>query len=96
MTTLWADERLGHPLHVEPYTPAGRLPKGSADLALRTKPQIARELVARASGISFRAVVADAFYRENEDLQATLATQRIPYAVPRKLATTHWAPADQA
>lgn len=98
VTTLWADERLYYPLHVEPYTPAGRLRKGKADPAFRTKPQIARELVARAqaAGIPFRAVVADAFYGENEDLEAALAAQQIPYVLGRKPATGHWAPADQA
>jgi SRSO17 transposase len=40
VSTLWADERLYYPLHVEPYTPAERLPKGKKDPAFRTKPQI--------------------------------------------------------
>ena len=30
VTSLWADERVYYPLHVEPYTPARRLPKGGA------------------------------------------------------------------
>src|SRR5919107_1817558 len=59
-------QRLYHPLHVKPYTPAERLPKGKADPDFRTKPQLAVELVdaARAAGASFRAVVADCFYGE--------------------------------
>ena len=59
--SVWADERVYHPLHVEPYTPAKRLKKGRSDPAFRTKPQIAVELVARAraASIPFRAVVAD-------------------------------------
>lgn len=98
VTSLWADERLYCPLHVEPYTPAGRLPQGKADPAFRTKPQIAGGLIgrARALGIPFRAVVADAFYGENEDFEATFVAQQIPYVLGRKPATGHWAPADQA
>lgn len=98
VTSLWADERLYYPLHVEPYTPAARLPKGKADPAFRTKPTIARNLIARAQtlGIPFRAVVADAFYGENADFEATLAAQPIPYVLGRKPAVGHWAPADQA
>ncbi len=49
VTSLWADERVYYPLHVEPYTPAPRLPKGKHDPAFRTKPRIAVELVARAA-----------------------------------------------
>jgi SRSO17 transposase len=61
VASLWADERLYFPLHVEPYEPAGRLPKGKKDPAFRTKPQIGMALVdaALALGLPFRAVVAD-------------------------------------
>src|SRR5438034_4714922 len=54
---LWADERAYWPAHVQPYTPASRLPKGRRDPGVRTKPQLAAELVqaARAAGTSFRA-----------------------------------------
>src|SRR5206468_10527863 len=45
VTSLWADERIYYPLHVEPYTPASRLPQGKRDPAFRTKPQIAVALV---------------------------------------------------
>ena len=67
VTSLWADERIYYPLHVKPYTPAERLPKGKAAPDFRTKPQLAVELVAaaRAAGVSFRAIVADCFYGEN-------------------------------
>src|SRR5262249_18032264 len=43
--SLWADESLYYPLHVVPYTPAGRLPRGQKDRAFRTKPQLALQLV---------------------------------------------------
>jgi hypothetical protein len=48
VTSLWADERAHYPLHVVPYTPAARLPQGKKDPALRTKPQLAVDLVERA------------------------------------------------
>src|SRR6266487_5233928 len=48
VSSLWADERVYYPLHVRPYTPAGRLPKGKQDPAFQTKPQLALELVAAA------------------------------------------------
>src|ERR687897_541377 len=45
VTSLWADERGCFPLHVPPYTPASRLPRGKRDPSFRTKPQIAVDLV---------------------------------------------------
>ena len=45
VTSLWADEDVYYPLHVAPYTPAKRLPKGKDDPAFRTKPQLAVELI---------------------------------------------------
>ncbi len=50
VTSLWADERHYYPLHVEPYTPAARLVQGKRDVAFRTKPRIALELVEKAGG----------------------------------------------
>lgn len=71
VSSVWADERVYHPLDVEPYTPAKRLEKGRSDPAFRTKPQIAVELVqsARKAHIPFRAVVADCLYGENPDFE---------------------------
>ena len=61
VTSLWADEQVYYPLHVEPYTPASRLSGGKKDPAFRTKPQLGMQLVdaALATGVTFRAVVAD-------------------------------------
>jgi SRSO17 transposase len=61
VSTLWADDERDSPLHAEPYTPARRLPKGQADVAFRTKPQMALQLIEAAPemGILFRALVAD-------------------------------------
>src|SRR5438094_1537332 len=60
VTSLWADERVYYPLHVEPYEPAARLPQGKQDPTFRTKPQIGMALgdAARALGPAFRAVGA--------------------------------------
>ena len=81
VTSLWADERIYYPLHVRPYTPAARLPKGKADPDFRTKPQLAVELVDAAldAGFSFRAVVADCFYGENATFEGALAEAGLPF-----------------
>jgi SRSO17 transposase len=49
VSSLWADEHVYYPLHVRPYTPGSRLPKGKKDPAFRTKPQLALELIAAVS-----------------------------------------------
>src|SRR5213083_1390756 len=71
VTSLWADERVYYPLHLEPYTPSSRLPRGDRDPAFRTKPTIAAELVAAAvaAGVPFRAVVADCAYGDSSAFQ---------------------------
>jgi SRSO17 transposase len=96
VTSLWADERIYYPLHVRPYTPAARLPKGRADPAFRTKPQLAVELVdaAREAGFSFRAVVADCFYGENATFEGALAKAGLAYVVALKPSSGIWAPAN--
>ena len=72
VATVRADELEHYPLHVEPYTSACCLPKGKNDHAFRTKPQIDVALVDAplSAGITFRAVVADCIYGENDTLQA--------------------------
>ena len=96
VTSLWADERIYYPLHLRPYTPAARLPKGRADPDFHTKPQLAVELVeaARKAGFSFRAVVADCFYGENATFEGGLAEAGLPYVVALKPSSGIWAPAD--
>ena len=81
VSSVWADEKVYHPLDVEPYTPAKRLEKGRSDPAFRTKPQIAVELVERAreASIPFRAVVADCLYGENPDFESALWKAKVPY-----------------
>jgi hypothetical protein len=96
VTSLWADERVYYPLHLRPYTPATRLPKGRADPDFHTKPQLAVELVdaARDAGFAFRAVVADCFYGENATFEGGLAEAGLPYVVALKPSSGIWAPAD--
>jgi SRSO17 transposase len=98
VTSLWADERVYYPLHVRPYTPAERLPKGKADPAFRTKPQLAVALVDAAldAGVPFRAVVADCFYGENATFEGALADAAVPYVLALKPSTGVWAPAEAA
>ena len=88
VTSLWADERIYYPLHVQPYTPAERLPKGKADPDFPTKPQLAAGLVdvARDAGFSFRAVVAHRFYGENATFEGALLA-RLVKRVPAPWAT---------
>ena len=96
VTSLWADERVYYPLHVKPYTPAVRLPKGKADPAFRTKPQLAVELVDAAldAGFSFRAIVADCFYGENATFEGALTDAGLPFVLALKPSSGIWAPAE--
>ncbi len=86
VTSLWADERVYWPLHVEPYTPAHWFDLGKADPKFRTKLTIAGELVGRAvsSGIPFRAVVADSFYGEDESFKQGLRELGVGYVLALK------------
>jgi hypothetical protein len=96
VTSLWADEDVYYPLHVAPYTPAKRLPKGKDDPAFRTKPQLAVELIdaAIAAGFTFRAVVADCLYGEHPAVQTALWDGAIPYVMGLRAHRGSWAPAD--
>jgi SRSO17 transposase len=78
VSTLWADERVYYPLHVVPYTPAGRLGGGGDDPGFATKPEIAVDLVDRAvaAGVGFAAVVGDSFYGPSETVTLTAALER--------------------
>jgi hypothetical protein len=98
VTSLWADERVYWPVHVVPYTPASRLPKGKRDPAFRTKPKLAAWLVnaARKAGIGFRAVVADCFYGDNEGFTEALGRAGVAYVLAVKPRKGVWAPAEAA
>lgn len=94
VTSLWADERVYYPLAVEPFTPKQHFPRGMADPAYRTKPQIAVELVTQAvtDGMPFRAVVADSFYGENDTFRTGLAQLGVGYVLALKPSHAWWAP----
>src|SRR5215217_2773107 len=96
VTTVWADERVYYPLHLQPYTPASRLPRGKADPAFRTKPQLAEALVdaAVAAGIPFRAIVADCFYGDHAGFVEALDHADRPYVLALKPQKGMWAPAE--
>src|SRR6266511_1793463 len=98
--TLWADERVYYPLHVVPYTPAGRLPGGSHDPEFVTKPEIAVDLVARAvaAGVRFAVVVADCVYGPSETVTLVGALERagLPYVLALKPHMKTWARAEEA
>jgi hypothetical protein len=98
VTSLWADEGVYWPVDVVPYTPASRLAKGKRDPAFRTKPQLAVQLVqaARQAQISFRAVVADCFYGDNEGFTEALGQAKVAYVLAVKPRKGAWAPAEEA
>jgi hypothetical protein len=98
VTSLWADERCYWPLHVVPYTPASRLPKGKTDPGFWTKPKLAAELVgaAQQAGIPFRAVVADCFYGDNEGFVQALGHARVAFVLAVKPRKGIWAPEEEA
>jgi SRSO17 transposase len=98
VSSVWAYERLYYPLHIEPYEPAGRLPRGEKDPAFRTKPQIGVDLVDRArnAGIPFRAVVADSVYGESPNFEGKLWKAKVPYVLSLKPHKGRWAEEEAA
>ena len=98
VSSVWADEKVYHPLDVEPYTPAKRLKKGRSDPAFRTKPQIAVELVehAQEASILFRAVVADCLYGENPAFQSALWKAKVPYVLSLRPHKGRWSEEEAA
>jgi hypothetical protein len=96
VSSLWADERVYYPLAVEPYTPAHWFARGKADPAFRTKPQIAVTLVEQAVAARWplRAVVADAFYGENETFRRGLEQLAVGYVLALKPSHSWWHPVE--
>jgi SRSO17 transposase len=95
VTSLRADERVDCPLHVKPYTPAERLPKGKAAPDFPTEPRLAGELVdaARDAGVSVRAGVADCCDGENATFEGALVAAGLPAVVALKPSAGIRAPA---
>ncbi|MGX4689812.1 IS701 family transposase [Streptomyces sp. JNUCC 63] len=92
VTSHWADGTRHVPLGVRPYRPAARLPKGKADPAFATKPELAWQLIeqARGAGVPFRAVVADCVYGENPKLEGHLRAARIRYVLALRPSHGTW------
>jgi hypothetical protein len=86
VSSLLADEGVYWPVNFEPYTPAHHFEGGKEDPKFRTKLKIAKELVEQAveEGIPFRAVVADSFYGEDEDLKWALRELKVGYVLALK------------
>ena len=95
VSSVWADERVYYPLHIEPYEPASRLPGGKKDPAFRTKPQMAVRLVGRAldAEVPFRAVVADCVYGESPAFEGEMWKARLPYVLSVRPSRGSWGPA---
>jgi DDE superfamily endonuclease len=74
VTSHWADGTRQVPLGVRAYRPASRLPKGKADPAFHTKPELAWEVIeaACAAGLPFRVVLGDCVSGENPKLEGRL------------------------
>jgi SRSO17 transposase len=98
VSSVWADERIYYPLHIKPYVPAERLPRGKADPAFRTKPQIGVELVdcAREADVPFRAVVADSVYGESSNFEGELWKAKVPYVLSLRPHKGRWAEEEAA
>jgi hypothetical protein len=96
VTSLWTDEHLYYPLHVEPYTPAHHFAKGKADPDFRTKLAIAVELIQQAvdARIPFRTVVADCFYGEDHGVQQAIRELGRGYVLALKPSHAWWHPID--
>jgi SRSO17 transposase len=92
VTSHWTDGTRHVPLGVKPYRPGSRLPKGKADPAFSTKPELAWELIeqARAAQIPFRLVVADCVYGESTKLEGRLFTAGIPYIMGLRPSHGTW------
>ena len=93
VTTVRADERLYYPVHAVPYTPARHFAKGKNDPAFRTRLQIGAELAAtaREAGFTFRAVVADSAYGDQDGFRGELAEAGLPFVMALRPRRGTWA-----
>jgi DDE superfamily endonuclease len=92
VSTLWADERVYYPLHARPYTPASRFDAGRKDPRFKTKLQIAADLVAQGkqAGVVCRAVVADCFYGDYDELRRELSRAGWGFVMALKPSRGTW------
>jgi hypothetical protein len=81
LTTLWTDERVYYPLHIQPYSPAEYIAEGTTAPGLRGRPDALVALVegVRAMGIMFRAAVANCPQSECARLEEALRAAKVPY-----------------
>jgi hypothetical protein len=93
VTTVWADERVYYPVHAVPYTPARHFARGKNDPAFRTKLKIGADLAVRArdAGFTFRAVVADSAYGDQDGFRGELAEAGLPFVMALKPRRGTWA-----
>jgi hypothetical protein len=93
VTTVWADERVYYPVHAVPYTPARHFAKGKNDPAFATKLKIGADLAVKAwdAGFSFRAVVADSAYGDQDGFRGELAEAGLPFVMALKPRRGTWA-----
>src|SRR5215216_727569 len=92
VSSLLANEKIYWPVNFEPYTPAHHFGGGKEDPEFRTKLKIASQLVESAAeeGIAFRAVVADAFYGEDEGFKRSLSELGVGYVMALKPSHAWW------
>jgi hypothetical protein len=92
VTRHWTAGTRHVPVGVNPYRPASRLPKGKADPAFHTKPDLAWTLIkaARAAGIPFRLVVAESGSGEHARLEGRLFAAHIPSSMGLRPAPGTW------
>jgi len=83
VTSHYADARCHWPVNLLPYVPDNWLEGGKADVAFRTKVELALELVDQAVAwdLEFRAIVADAWYGRNKGFIKGLEERSLPYVV---------------
>ena len=93
VTSLWADERVYYPLHVEPYTPARACPGGGRTPPSGPSPASPWSWSPPRGGVPFRAAVADSFYGDNVAFEVGPAG-RVPYVLGLKPSKGPWAPAE--
>jgi DDE superfamily endonuclease len=93
VTTVRADERVYYPVHAVPYTPARHFPGGKNDPEFRTKLAIGADLAVRAqaAGFTFRAVVADSAYGDQDGFRAGLSEAGLPFVMALKPRRGIWA-----
>jgi SRSO17 transposase len=92
VTTLWADEQVYYQVHAVPYTSARHFAKEKNDPEFRTRLVIGAGLavLAREAGFTFRAVVADSGYGDQDGFRAELAEAGLPFVMALRRWWATW------